>query len=152
MPAKNERTRDPAEPEEHPAVTPTGTLEVCPVPINNDVYQPNCDLLSDKEDEQDSGRNTSTPNRDRDSEEAPSVAQDPYIDPDDFPDGGIKAYTVLLGAWCTLFCTFGIGNSVGVFQAYFTREGLSDYSSSTVAWVTGLMLWTINFMPVVVSS
>lgn len=159
--------RNRAEPEEHGAATPNRhcrnsasltrihsctTLEVCPVPVNNDFYHPDRDSHREKEGGQGVGRSSSTPERQSDSEDVSSAAQEQYIDPGDFPDGGTKAYTVLLGAWCTLFCTFGVGNSVGVFQAYFTRDGLSGYNSSTVAWVTGLMLWTINFTPVVVSS
>ncbi|KAK7398670.1 hypothetical protein QQX98_011941 [Neonectria punicea] len=70
-------------------------------------------------------------------------------DPKDFPDGGTEAWVVLFGAWCTLFCTFGIGNSIGVFQAYYVSDGLKQYPSSTISWVTSVFLWTLNFMPVV---
>ncbi|ROT35098.1 MFS general substrate transporter [Sodiomyces alkalinus F11] len=70
-------------------------------------------------------------------------------DPDVFPDGGIKAWTVVFGAWCAIFCTFGVGHSIGVFQKYYVTEALSQYPASAVSWVTGVMLWTLNFTPVV---
>ncbi|EEY23457.1 riboflavin transporter MCH5 [Verticillium alfalfae VaMs.102] len=73
----------------------------------------------------------------------------PYVDPDDFDEGGASAWTAVFGAWCTLFCTFGLGNSVGVFQAYYVSDALKEYPSSTISWVTGVFLWTLNFMPVI---
>lgn len=38
------------------------------------------------------------------SKEAPLV--DPW-NPSQFPDGGIKAWSVVLGGFCCLFCSFG---------------------------------------------
>ena len=29
------------------------------------------------------------------------------VNPDDFPDGGLEAWMVVLGGWCCLFCSFG---------------------------------------------
>lgn len=68
---------------------------------------------------------------------------------DGFPDGGARAWTVLFGAWCVFFCTFGLGNSIGVFQTYYVNEALRQYSSSTISWITSFMQWTLNFMPIV---
>uniref|UniRef100_A0A8H7K4V0 Major facilitator superfamily (MFS) profile domain-containing protein n=1 Tax=Bionectria ochroleuca TaxID=29856 RepID=A0A8H7K4V0_BIOOC len=46
------------------------------------------------------------------------------------PDGGTAAWLVVLGAWCTSFCSFGWLNSVGIFQEYYQNVLLSSYSSS----------------------
>jgi MFS family permease len=58
--------------------------------------------------------------------------------PADFPDGGFEAWLVILGAWCSLFVSFGWITSIGVFQDYYLSHQLSEYSSSTVSWIPSL--------------
>ncbi|KAL1875242.1 hypothetical protein Daus18300_003313 [Diaporthe australafricana] len=53
----------------------------------------------------------------------------------DFPEGGTKAWMVVLGCWCTSFASFGIVNSFGIYETYYQREYLKDYSPSTIAWI-----------------
>jgi MFS family permease len=65
--------------------------------------------------------------------------------PSDFPDGGLKAWLVVLGGWCGLFCTFGFVNCIGVFQEYYLRGPLKDYSASTVSWITSMEVWGLVF-------
>ncbi|KAK5130044.1 hypothetical protein LTR08_002518 [Meristemomyces frigidus] len=52
-----------------------------------------------------------------------------------FPEGGIKAWLVVLGCWCTSFASFGIVNSFGVYETYYLQNFLKGYSPSTVAWI-----------------
>lgn len=70
--------------------------------------------------------------------------------PGDFPDGGREAWLVVFGGWCALFCTFGLINCVGVFQAYYVANTLSDYSASTVSWVTSTQVFMMNFLGILV--
>ncbi|KUI56393.1 Riboflavin transporter MCH5 [Cytospora mali] len=65
--------------------------------------------------------------------------------PSDFPDGGLQAWLVVFGSWCGLFCTFGFINCIGVFQEYYERGPLSEYSSSTVSWITSMEVWGLIF-------
>lgn len=58
--------------------------------------------------------------------------------PADFPDGGLEANLVVLGAWCCLFCSFGWINCIGIFQEYYQEHLLSQYSSSTISWIPSL--------------
>lgn len=81
----------------------------------------------------------------------PAPAAPAGMNPADFPDGGAEAWLVVFGAWCALFCTFGLINCVGVFQAYYLEGPLSHYPSSTVSWITSMQVWTQTFMGVVVS-
>ncbi|KZL65779.1 riboflavin transporter MCH5 [Colletotrichum tofieldiae] len=74
------------------------------------------------------------------------------VDVEDYPEGGKAALVVLFGTWCVLFCTFGLGNSIGVFQTYYVNHALRQYSSSTVSWITSFMQWTLNFMPIVLTN
>jgi len=60
------------------------------------------------------------------------------VNPADFPDGGLVAWLVVLGGWCCLFCSFGWINCIGVFQEYYQEHLLSQYTSSTVAWIPSM--------------
>lgn len=80
------------------------------------------------------------------------TAQEIDVNADGFPEGGRKAWIVLAGTWCVLFCTFGLGNSIGVFQTYYVNHALRQYSSSTISWITSFMQWVLNFLPIVVCS
>ncbi|KAI9840705.1 MAG: hypothetical protein M1838_003939 [Thelocarpon superellum] len=62
----------------------------------------------------------------------------PMMDPSSFPDGGLKAWSVVLGGFCCLFVSFGWINCIGVFQDYYQTHQLRDYSPSTVAWIPAL--------------
>ncbi|KAG5658059.1 hypothetical protein KAF25_007010 [Fusarium avenaceum] len=59
------------------------------------------------------------------------------------PDGGLTAWLVVLGAWCTSFCSFGWINSVGAFQEYYQNDLLKGTSPSTVAWIPSLQIFFI---------
>ncbi|KAG5946942.1 hypothetical protein E4U53_006503 [Claviceps sorghi] len=62
------------------------------------------------------------------------------------PDGGTAAWLAVLGAWCTMFCSFGWINSVGAFQEYYQHELLSSYSASTISWIPSLQIFFMNAM------
>ncbi|OAA66539.1 Major facilitator superfamily domain, general substrate transporter [Niveomyces insectorum RCEF 264] len=57
------------------------------------------------------------------------------------PDGGWEAWSVVFGAWCTSFCSFGWINSVGIFQNYYENGPLKDYSASTISWIPSLQIF-----------
>ncbi|KAJ5200250.1 hypothetical protein N7491_008950 [Penicillium cf. griseofulvum] len=52
-----------------------------------------------------------------------------------FPDGGLRAWLVVLGAFFGLFTSFGWTNCVGIFQAYYQTHQLRTMSASTVSWI-----------------
>ncbi|KAI6778424.1 monocarboxylate transporter 2 [Emericellopsis cladophorae] len=68
------------------------------------------------------------------------------------PDGGLAAWTVVLGVWCTSFCSFGWLNSIGTFQEYYQNDLLSDYSPSTIAWIPSLQLFFMMSMGPIVGQ
>lgn len=53
-----------------------------------------------------------------------------------FPDGGLRAWTVVAGSWCCMFASMGWINCIGVFQDYYERHQLASYSPSSVAWIS----------------
>lgn len=65
--------------------------------------------------------------------------------PSQFPDGGKDAYLCLLGSFCCLFCSFGWLNCLGVFQNYYQKNQLRDYSPSTVAWIPSIEVFMMFF-------
>ncbi|CAG9987522.1 unnamed protein product [Clonostachys byssicola] len=71
---------------------------------------------------------------------------------DEAPDGGTAAWLVVLGAWCTSFCSFGWLNSVGIFQEYYQNVLLSSYSSSVIAWIPSLQIFFMMAMGPVVGA
>ncbi|RDL42466.1 uncharacterized protein BP5553_02445 [Venustampulla echinocandica] len=57
------------------------------------------------------------------------------IPADEFPDGGLEAWSVVLGAWCSNFVSFGWVACMGVFQAYYQTHKLHHRSPSSIAWI-----------------
>lgn len=52
-----------------------------------------------------------------------------------YPECGLKAYSVVFGAWLILFPASGILNSTGIFQAWLFQNQLRGYSESEVSWI-----------------
>lgn len=63
-----------------------------------------------------------------------------------FPDGGTRAWLVVLGVAALNFATFGMTVSWGAFQSYYEQTLLHDYSSSTISWI-GSLQFALIFMP-----
>ncbi|KAJ5108444.1 Major facilitator superfamily domain general substrate transporter [Penicillium angulare] len=53
----------------------------------------------------------------------------------EFPEGGTRAWMVVLGAFCVSFSTFGYMNAYGVYQDYYTEHFLSNETSSNISWI-----------------
>ncbi|KAI6144132.1 MFS general substrate transporter [Pisolithus tinctorius] len=63
------------------------------------------------------------------------------------PDGGPKAWSVIVAPTLTTFCTLGYVNSTwGIFQDYYERVLLLDESPSTIAWIGSVQL-AFPFLP-----
>ncbi|KAI0086146.1 MFS general substrate transporter [Irpex rosettiformis] len=62
------------------------------------------------------------------------------------PDGGLRAWLVVLGSSLGTFATFGFVNAWGVFQSYYEQTLLSDTSPSTIAWI-GSIQYSLVFIP-----
>lgn len=60
-----------------------------------------------------------------------------------FPDGGREANLALLGGFCSLFCSFGWINAIGVFQEYYQQNSLSQDSPSAVSWIPSMEVFVM---------
>ncbi|KAJ5619696.1 hypothetical protein N7510_003680 [Penicillium lagena] len=59
------------------------------------------------------------------------------IEKDQYPEGGLKSWSVVLGAWCAMIPSMGLLNSLGTLQAWTSTHQLKDYSESSVGWIFG---------------
>ncbi|GAA6048322.1 hypothetical protein JCM3770_000948 [Rhodotorula araucariae] len=59
---------------------------------------------------------------------------------DDYPDGGLRAWSVVGGAWCISFTSWGYTNAFGVFQTYYQENQLAKYSHSDISWIGSIQL------------
>ncbi|KAI9460695.1 MFS general substrate transporter [Boletus coccyginus] len=67
------------------------------------------------------------------------------------PDGGLKAWSVILATGLTTFAAFGYINAWGIFQAYYEAVMLPDNSSSDIAWI-GSVQYALVFLPGLVTG
>lgn len=61
----------------------------------------------------------------------------------DVPDGGLKAWLVVVGAYLALFSSFGVVNAYGVFQEYYTTTLLPNASPSVISLIGSLQLFIL---------
>lgn len=83
------------------------------------------------------GRHETT-KRSLDDELDQKPAENPWMDPKAFPEGGAQAWLTVAGSSACLFVSFGWVNCVGVFQEYYQTHQLKEYSASDVAWIPAL--------------
>ncbi|PVF96842.1 MFS general substrate transporter [Serendipita vermifera] len=76
-----------------------------------------------------------------DIEKAIKEQQDGLPAPIEIPDGGWMAWRTVFGAWCILFCTFGMTNAYGVYQDFYVRHFLTNETPSAIGWVGSIQLF-----------
>ncbi|KAF8961854.1 major facilitator superfamily domain-containing protein [Flammula alnicola] len=60
------------------------------------------------------------------------------------PEGGARAWLVVLGVFLTQFCSFGYTNAYGVYNDFYVREYLVTTStSSQISWIGSVQLWLV---------
>lgn len=57
-----------------------------------------------------------------------------------YPEGGLRAYSVVLGSFIGLVATFGTLNSVGAIQTYVSTHQLAGIKTSTISWIFQFIL------------
>ncbi|KAJ6563310.1 MFS general substrate transporter [Mycena vulgaris] len=83
------------------------------------------------EEQSESVRTVSVP-----SARAGSPKEDLGVDsPPAFPEGGVQAWATVAGALLIQFCGFGYTTSFGVYQDFYTRDYLTQSSSSAISWI-----------------
>jgi hypothetical protein len=54
---------------------------------------------------------------------------------DTYPEGGLRAWLVVIGSWCGLFCALGLLNSLATFQAHLVTHQLADENEGKIGWI-----------------
>lgn len=81
--------------------------------------------------------------------EAP-IPLDKTVPPDqadgtNYPEGGLRAWLVVLGSFSGMTASFGILNSAGTFQAYLSTNQLARESPSAIGWIFSLYAFLTFF-------
>ncbi|KAJ7074568.1 MFS general substrate transporter [Mycena amicta] len=74
------------------------------------------------------------------NKEMDTLALSPSTEEISYPDGGLRAWLVVLGAFFSTFSTFGYVNSWGVFQAFYQLHLLEDSSASEISWIGSVQI------------
>lgn len=78
---------------------------------------------------------------DDESASSKNAASGELLDPQDiaaYPEGGLRAWLVVIGSFSALVTCFGMMNSIGAFQAYIGTHQLSHLSPGSVGWIFSL--------------
>lgn len=80
------------------------------------------------------------------------IATSPSASMFEVPDGGLAAWSVILGAWFAFTATFGYVNAFGIFQAYYIAGTVGDFSASIFSWIGSVQIWIQFTMGLVVGK
>lgn len=63
-------------------------------------------------------------------------------------DGGLEAWLQVLGSWLLFINTWGLTNSFGTFQTYYSSDAspIPAYSSSSLSWIGSMQSFLTMFM------
>ena len=70
--------------------------------------------------------------------------QDDFFD-EKFPEGGLRAWLVVLGSWCAMVPSMGLLNTISVLHAWTSTHQLASYSDSSVGWIFGVFSFFLYF-------
>ncbi|KAH2450172.1 hypothetical protein KXW63_006947 [Aspergillus fumigatus] len=62
-----------------------------------------------------------------------------------FPEGGLRAWLVVVGSWCAMIPSMGLLNTIGVLHAWTAEHQLAQYSPSSVGWIFGVFSFFLYF-------
>jgi MFS family permease len=63
----------------------------------------------------------------------------------DYPEGGLEAWLVVLGAWCAMIPSMGFLNTLGTLHAWTGTHQLQNYSESSIGWIYGAYAFFLYF-------
>jgi MFS family permease len=70
-----------------------------------------------------------------------STIEKQYFNDESYPDGGLRAWLVVLGSFFLLFAAFGFQTSIGLFQLYWSLNQLQDWSPGRIAWIPSVFIF-----------
>lgn len=58
-----------------------------------------------------------------------------------YPEGGTRAWLVVLGSFSGMVAALGIMNTIGVYESYLARNQLASYSTSSIGWILSIYVF-----------
>lgn len=62
-----------------------------------------------------------------------------------YPEGGLQAWLVVLGAWCAMVPSMGLLNTLAILQAWLGEHDLHDVPESKIAWIFSCYAFFLYF-------
>lgn len=90
--------------------------------------------------------NTTSASTLNDLEECKHIQTEQFAESDIYPNGGLRAYSVVLGSFLCGVTIFGLMDSVGVIESYVQHHQLSDTAVSTVSWIFSAFMFISMFL------
>jgi len=122
-------------------IPPSDTLSPCPSAQTH-----NADAPASANSKENRPSNTATgdekAHRPLDEESrSSSIANDEVT----YPEGGLGAWSVVLGSFLGLIASLGMMNTVGIYHAYIAEHYLADYTESTISWIFSMYVFLSFF-------
>lgn len=67
-------------------------------------------------------------------------------DNETYPEGGLRAWLVVLGCWLALIASLGLMNTLATFQSYLISHQLAAYGEGTVGWIFSIYTFVVFFL------
>lgn len=64
---------------------------------------------------------------------------------DEYPEGGMKAWLTVLGAWCAMIPSMGLLNTHAIIQAWVLEHELKGLPESQVGWIFSCYAFFLYF-------
>lgn len=62
-----------------------------------------------------------------------------------YPEGGLGAWSVVLGSFMGLVASLGMMNTVGVYHSYIAEHQLAGYTESSISWIFSMYVFLSFF-------
>ncbi|KAG2140762.1 major facilitator superfamily domain-containing protein [Suillus cothurnatus] len=77
---------------------------------------------------------------------------DPPSLSDEFPEGGLAAWSTVFGSFLVQFSGYGYATSFGVYQDFYTQHYLTKQTSSAISWIGSLNMFLLTAVGLVSGS
>ncbi|CAN8100292.1 unnamed protein product [Discula destructiva] len=67
-------------------------------------------------------------------------------DNETYPEGGLRAWLVVLGCWFALIASLGLMNTLATFQTYLISHQLAEHDEGTVGWIFSIYTFVVFFL------
>lgn len=73
----------------------------------------------------------------------PSPTKSSSISPHEefYPEGGTRAWLVVLGSFSGMVAALGIMNTIGVYESYLAEHQLASYSAASIGWILSIYVF-----------